>query len=245
MPRAYRDDLAYIHDAGFGELARQAAGVLVAELRRRGVTRGLVVDLGCGSGILAERVVAAGYGVEGIDLSPAMIARARARVPRGRFRRGSLLTSRLPAGAVAVTATGEAVNYLFDERGSMRALQALAARVFDALAPGGLLLFDSAGPGRVPGPGSIRNHFEGPDWALLWTAAEDRRRRLVVRTITWFRKTGAGYRRGGEVHRLRLYPPARVAATLRRVGFVVRTMPTYGRFAELPGLTVFVARKPS
>jgi hypothetical protein len=44
---AYRDDLAYIHDAGFGGFARQAGQVLVDALARRGITEGLVIDLGC------------------------------------------------------------------------------------------------------------------------------------------------------------------------------------------------------
>ena len=73
----YRNDLAYIHDAGFGQIARAAAPVLLDALRRQGTVRGLVVDLGCGSGILARDVVDAGYEVLGIDISQAMIALAR------------------------------------------------------------------------------------------------------------------------------------------------------------------------
>ena len=56
MADNYREDLAYIHDAGFGALARSAAPVLLEDLRRRGVDGGLVIDLGCGSGILSEAV---------------------------------------------------------------------------------------------------------------------------------------------------------------------------------------------
>jgi hypothetical protein len=60
MIEPYRDDLAYIHDAGFGHTARAAAPFLLEALERRRVRDGLVIDLGCGSGILSEAVSAAG-----------------------------------------------------------------------------------------------------------------------------------------------------------------------------------------
>src|SRR5271170_5383990 len=111
MTDAYRDDLAYIHDAGFGGMARAAAPVLIDALRKRGFARGLVVDLGCGSGILSQAMVEAGYDLLGIDISPAMIALARERVPGGTFRVGSLVTVDLPP-CIAVAAVGECFNYL-------------------------------------------------------------------------------------------------------------------------------------
>src|SRR5271169_3577488 len=93
---AYRDDLAYIHDAGFGGVARAAAPVLLYALRHQRILGGLVVDLGCGSGLLARAVCDAGYDVLGIDISEAMAALARNRVPHGQFRVESLLTAQLP-----------------------------------------------------------------------------------------------------------------------------------------------------
>jgi 2-polyprenyl-3-methyl-5-hydroxy-6-metoxy-1,4-benzoquinol methylase len=69
MADYYREDLAFIHDAGFGGVAAAAADRLLTELKRVGLDAGLIVDLGCGSGILAERLSSAGYQVFGIDLS--------------------------------------------------------------------------------------------------------------------------------------------------------------------------------
>ncbi len=81
MNGAYQPDLAYIHDAGFGGLAGAAATMLVDALHRRGVDRGLVIDLGCGSGILSQAVSEAGYDALGIDISEAMVAIVRTRAP--------------------------------------------------------------------------------------------------------------------------------------------------------------------
>jgi 2-polyprenyl-3-methyl-5-hydroxy-6-metoxy-1,4-benzoquinol methylase len=75
----YREDLAYIHDAGFGHIARAGAATLLKLLAARKITGGLIVDLGTGSGIAAEQFSAAGYGVLGIDLSAEMLAIARRR----------------------------------------------------------------------------------------------------------------------------------------------------------------------
>src|ERR1700722_1415793 len=92
MATAYGDDLAYIHDAGFGRYAREAGPVLADALRRGGITEGLGVDLGCGSGILSAKVIELGYQTLGIDISERMIALARKHVPGGQFRVESLLS---------------------------------------------------------------------------------------------------------------------------------------------------------
>ena len=63
MADAYRKDLAYIHDVGFGDLAKNAAQVLGAALQRSGIDNGLVVDLCCGTGLLTQELTAAGYEV--------------------------------------------------------------------------------------------------------------------------------------------------------------------------------------
>src|SRR5262245_26473393 len=65
----YREDLAYIHDVGFSAFALQAAPGLLALLRRGGVTQGLVVDLGCGTGLWAAELLRAGYQVLGVDVA--------------------------------------------------------------------------------------------------------------------------------------------------------------------------------
>ena len=242
MTEAYRDDLAHVHDAGFGGLGRAAAWHLLGELRRRRVETGTVADLGCGSGIFAGELAAAGFDLVGFDLSEAMVALARRRVPAARFEVASARSAKLPP-SVAVAAVGEVFNYLFD-RGAARALPRLFARVYAALAPGGLFLFDVAGPGNVAGRGPRRVHAEGEGWAVLATVEEDRRRRRLTRHITTFRRAGKGYRRDHEVHSLALFPRAEVAAWLRAAGFRVRRLSGYGPTRFPPGLAGFLARKP-
>jgi SAM-dependent methyltransferase len=242
MTDAYRDDLAYIHDAGFGGFARAAAPVLVDTLRRSGINDGLVIDLGCGSGILSAVVSKAGYDVLGIDISDAMIALARRRAPGARFRVQSLLTAELPS-CVAVAAIGECINYLFDERNSASSLTKLFRRIHKALRSGGLFLFDIAEPGRVPGTGARRTYFEGEDWTVLVSSEEDRRRRVLTRQITTFRRVGDLYRRDQEIHRQRLLTRSESAKRLRSIGFTVRILRSYGTLRFGRGHVGLVARK--
>ncbi len=241
MVNAYGRDLAYIHDVGFGHFARSAAPGLLKLIRQGRKVRGLVVDLGCGSGIWARELCSAGYDVLGIDISDAMITLARKRAPKAEFRRASFLTAEIPPCA-AVTAMGECFSYLFDASNTKRGLSSLFRRVHEVLQPGGLLIFDVAAPGRVPGPGPQRSYREGDDWVVLVAAQEDHK--LLTRRITIFRKVGELYRRDYEVHRLRLFKGPELAEQLRDMGFRVRMLAGYGRMRFPPGHIGLLARKP-
>jgi SAM-dependent methyltransferase len=162
----YSEDLAYVHDAGYGDFARGAAPALLTRLRGRGITSGLVVDLGCGSGIWAARLLQAGYDVLGIDISPAMIRLAKKKAPAAKFQVGSLLSADLPR-CLAVTALGEVINYTFDPAGSRRSLRPFFRRVYDALHPGGMFVCDSRSRARYRralGAGLIRSDRTGLCW---------------------------------------------------------------------------------
>jgi len=241
MTKAYQHDLAYIHDAGFGDYARNSATGLLRILRQNAITMGLVVDLGCGSGIWARELSNGGYDVLGIDISPAMIAIARTRVPGAEFRVESLLKAKLPK-CDAVTSLGECLNYLFDQSNSMTQLRRLFGRIYTALKPGGVFVFDIAEPGRGKGP--RQKHIEGRDWAVLVEVDEDSGTQRLTRRITSFRKVGEFYKRDEEVHRLHLYRRSDIAKELRDAGFRVRILKSYGEQEMIPGCVAFLARKP-
>jgi SAM-dependent methyltransferase len=213
-------------------------------LDQSGIRDGLVVDLGCGSGLWARELVDAGYRVLGIDISEAMIELSRNRVPEAEFRVGSLFEVEIPR-CRAVTAVSEVLNYLFDAENEERGLGRLFRRVHDALVPGGVFVFDVLSPGQVPHGTRARSFGVGEDWAVLAEREENVERGTMERRIVSFRKVGKSYRRDDEVHRVRLYDPAELSAELERVGFRVRIMRSYGDFPLSESHAAFVARKPS
>lgn len=77
----YRSDLAWVHHHGFGFHADACAPGILRLLKLLLQRHGLVVEVGCGSGLLARHLVDAGHRVIATDASPAMIDLARHHVP--------------------------------------------------------------------------------------------------------------------------------------------------------------------
>jgi SAM-dependent methyltransferase len=242
--KAYEADLAYIHDTGFTGFVTRAARGLLRLLRRQGIRKGLVVDAGCGSGVWARELTDSGYEVLGIDISPAMIRLARRHAPAARFIAGSLLEADLPV-CDAVTSIGECVSYAFDPKSGRRALARFFRRVYAALRPGGVFVFDIVEPGQVPDGESQRRFLEGPDWAILLEVHEDHRRKMLERRIVSFRKRGTFYRRTEEIHRLHLYSGGELLGDLTKAGFEAQLLSGYGRFRFKPAHAALLARKPA
>ena len=236
--------MSYIHAQGFGWYARQSAAGLLMLLRQHGIHSGLVVDLGCGNGIWQERLVWAGYDALGIDSSAAMIRLARKSVPRARFEVADITTCKIP-GCVAVTSLGEVLSYAMEADTGGEQMRSLIRRVFRALRPGGLFLFDVGVRGRNPSGMPRTGHWTGDDWAVMVKAEEDASAHVLTRRLTSFRKWGAGYRRSDEVHRLRLFNPEQLEAELKAAGFEARRVKRFGNVRFQQGHAGFAARKPA
>lgn len=243
----YDSDLAFIHDQGFSEFAQQSAPGILASFRRHGIRGGHVLDLGCGSGRWSRFLLDAGYSVTGVDQSASMIRLARRHANGGSFRVSSIWDYEFPPqSTVAVTALGEVVNYAFDRTASRADLRRLFTRVRNSLQRGGIFVFDFATPDRLPDQLPARSWFEGPDWAVLVETDGDRRRAELNRFIVTYRRTKGGqlYRRGEELHRLRLLQSEHVTADLESAGFDVTPLTSFGRYRFFPGMAAMLARRP-
>jgi SAM-dependent methyltransferase len=238
----YRAALAQIHDDGFGFIATGAAEVLLAGLKLNGFRDGLIVELACGGGISSRILVDGGFDVLGYDMSQEMIELARERVPEARFEVRSLYDAELPQ-CIAVTGIGEAFNYRFDERAGFAAMRAVFARAFEALLPGGILLFDVAQPGRGM-PRLEHTTWEGDGWEVTSETVEAPGTDTLERRIT----TRRGERLEEidvETHRLALYDHERVFTTLTQTGFDPATLAGYAqRYRFGVGHGGFYAVKP-
>jgi len=236
----YRDDLALVHHRGFGFHAEACAPGILTLLEPIRERHGLVLEIGCGSGLLTEELVAAGHRVMATDASPAMLRLARETAPGAE----EIIRLTLPDDPVpeadAVVGIGHALNYLPDADAFDRALRSVAR----ALLPGGVLAIDvcdlewgathtQESLGRV-----------GDDWAIVSrfsTPSPDR----YVRDMTTFVRNGDGsWRRDDERHDNVLIDTSKIPALLAAEGLRVEVGASFGGENLPAGLRTLVGQRP-
>jgi SAM-dependent methyltransferase len=234
----YRPDLARIHHLGFGFHADETAPGLIALLEP--VREGLVVEVGCGSGLLTRRLIDAGFRVIATDASPAMLALAEELVPDAiELRRLTLPDDRIPE-ADAIVSVGHALSYLDDADQVTRALGAIA----DALRPGGVLAIDLCDLEYA----SARTDqgakgWAADDWALVTEFSVPAPDRFVRQMAIFTRNTDGSWRRDDERHDNVMTDTAKVPALLAEHGVEATVRSSFGD-EELPvGLKAIVGRK--
>jgi SAM-dependent methyltransferase len=235
----YRPDLALIHHRGFGGHADMCAPGILRLLEPFMARGGLVLEIGCGSGLLTRHLVAAGHRVVATDASPAMLDLARETVPGADVRLAALPDDPLPE-ADAVVGVGHALNYLPDAGSIERGLAAIGR----ALRPGGVLALDVCDLEWARARADARPHgWVGEDWALVTEFAVPAPDRFVRQMATFVRQEDGSWRRGDERHENVLIDTARVPALLARVGVKATVRESFGG-EELPvGLRAIVGRR--
>ncbi|HTS23483.1 MAG TPA: class I SAM-dependent methyltransferase [Casimicrobiaceae bacterium] len=244
----YGDDLAWVHHAGYSQHVERTWRGIVRLLRDAGLRRGArVLDAGCGSGLLARRLLDAGFAVTGIDASPAMIDLARSCAPGADFRVASLPTGSRGAAALphfdAVVSTGHVLNYLGHRSAIARALAELAR----ALKPSGVLAIDLMTErfARIREGDAVHAKVED-DWAIVTRFSRPGPHRFD-RDITVFRRSDGDWRRSDEHHRNVTFEVADALRILRDSGIDARRRAAFGEEALPAGLVVLtgVRRSPA
>lgn len=237
----YDRDLSFVHHRGFGFHATACAPGVLALLEPVRERNGLVLEFGCGSGLLTRHLIDAGHRVIATDASPAMLVLAReylgADTPE--LRQLTLPNDRLPE-VDAIVGIGHPISYLPDAEAIDRALRAFAG----ALRPQGVLAFDvldlayGAVDRGVVGSGRV-----GPDWAIVIeyaTPSPDK----FVREHTSFVPAGDGsWRRGFERHENTLIDTSRVPERLAALGVTAELGHAFGDETLPEGLRVIAGTR--
>jgi SAM-dependent methyltransferase len=156
--RAYDDYTAdYAYDRWLGAVAD-----IAGDLGMRGRE---ALDAACGTGNSALPLLDRGFDVTACDLSPAMVAGARRKLPDPR-RVGVADLRALPFTARFDLATclDDGINYLVGEPDLRLAMRRLAG----ALRPGGVLAFDVNTLGTLRAAYSADEQLELGDWRYRW-----------------------------------------------------------------------------
>jgi SAM-dependent methyltransferase len=187
---------------------------------------GRALDAACGTGRHAARLVALGHEVEGVDLTPEMLARARVNVPDASFREADLRS--IPSGdrAYDLVVCGLALAHL-------PGLTDAVTELSRVLAPGGRLLISVLHPflaalgwqapftGADGRRGFVREHpHTHADYLLALRTADLSLEQLIEPRLS-AAHTSAKRRASGEI------PEATIQA-----------------YAGLPGVLVLGAAKP-
>jgi SAM-dependent methyltransferase len=142
----FGDAYAAVYDLVYGTKDYEAECRVICEIIQRyargPVTR--ILDLGCGTGEHALRLADLGYRVTGVDRSPSMLQRARAKAQARstgadlRFEQGDMVDYRDADSFDAVLMLFAVIGYQIDND----ALRATFDTVRRNLRPGGLLILD-------------------------------------------------------------------------------------------------------
>lgn len=234
----YRDDLARVHHLGFGFHADATApGILALLEDKRGA---LVLELGCGSGLLTRHLLDAGHRVLATDASPAMLELARDTAPEAEDIRVLVLPDDPLPECDAIVSVGHVLSYLPDEAALERALVACA----QALRPGGVLAIDLADLRW----GQVREDLDvharvGDDWAIISRYEQSPGRYVRIMT-TFLRNDDGTWRRDDERHDNVLVDVARVVPPILAGHGVDATVSTaFGSEKNPDGLMVVVGHK--
>lgn len=131
--------LASVYDAIMADIEYGEWIDFVLDLAEgRGYDGGPVLDLACGTGNATVPLAAQGLEIEGLDASPAMLARARAKLPGVRFVEGDVRTFDTGRRYALIVSVFDSLNNLLTEDDFL----AMLARVRAHLRPGGQLAFD-------------------------------------------------------------------------------------------------------
>jgi SAM-dependent methyltransferase len=237
----YGHDLALVHHLGFGFHADACApGILrlLEPIRERG---GLVLEVGCGSGLLTRHLVDAGHRVIATDASPAMVELAVEYATGAEDVRVLVLPDDPLPEADAVVSVGHVVNYVGERDAVERAIVAIAR----AVRPGGLFAIDvcdlewAALRQGAPGAGRI-----GDDWAVAVEFSIPAPDRFVRHIVTFLRNDDGTWRRSDERHENVLLDTTRIPDLLAPEGVDVTIGTSFGAETLPAGLRTVIARRP-
>jgi SAM-dependent methyltransferase len=237
----YRRDLALVHHLGFGFHADDCAPGILELLRPVRERDGLVVELGCGSGLLTRYLVDAGHRVIATDASPAMLELARTYAGDAREIRELVLPDDPIPEADAVVSIGHVLSYLSEASAIDRALVAIA----EALRPGGLMALDLCDLSYAEArPGFPIRARVADEWAIITERSTPSPTTFVRQMAVFLRNEDGSWRRDDERHENVLIDTSLVPGLLAEHGIRATVETSFGGGVQLlDGLHAIVGTK--
>ncbi len=199
---------------------------IVRQLKAEGITDGIVLDLGCGTGAMTQYLSRQGYDMIGVDGSLDMLEIAR---EKSQSEAGDILylfqdmrEFELYGTVRAIVCICDSLNYLESEEDLLDVFRL----VNNYLDPGGLFIFDIKTPHLyrdVLGDRTFAEDREG--CALIWENAWYEEEQINEYDLSLFLEEDDGrYRRFEEVHCQRAFEKDCVISLLQEAGLCLKSV---------------------
>lgn len=188
-------------------------------LEREGVKPRTAVDLACGTGSVAVLLAQRGLRVTGVDLSEEMLCvasqKAQALPCPPVFVRQPLERLWLPRGVDLAVCALDSLDYITDSEACQEAIR----RVYKALNPGGIFIFDVNTPEKLRAMDGQVFLDEDEDVYCVWRGEFDEMANICSYGMDLFQREGNVWLRSFEEHREYAYSREQLTAYLKEAGF--------------------------
>lgn len=207
---------------------------ITAVLSDNGIEKELILDLGCGTGVLTELLARKGYDMIGIDLSQEMLNRAIEKRDASKlpilYLQQDMREFELYGTVKAVVSVCDSLNYLLEDEDVIQTFRL----VNNYLDPQGLFIFDFNTVYKykeVIGDATIAENRE--DCSFIWENYYHEQEKINEYEITFFIKEGEFYRRFEETHFQRGYTVEEMQDFLLKAGLEFISMKDADTFLDV------------
>lgn len=215
-------------------------------LRKEGLHPRTAVDLACGTGSVSVLLAKQGMSVTGVDMSEEMLTVACEKAWELEnpplFVCQKLQALRLPRGVDLAVCALDSLDYITDPADCQKAIR----RVYRALNPGGVFIFDVNTPEKLRAMDGQVFLDEDDDVFCVWRGEFDEQTNICSYGMDLFQRRGQVWQRSFEEHQEYAYSIQQLTDYLKQAGFT--SIGVYGdRRMEAPNETdlriYFKARK--
>ena len=188
-------------------------------LEQEGVTPRTVVDLACGTGSVTALLAQKGWQVTGVDMSEDMLTVAWDKTQNmknpPRFVCQPLQRLHLPRGVDLAVCALDSLDYITDPADCATAI----TRVYRALNPGGIFIFDVNTPEKLKAMDGQVFLDEDDDVYCVWRGEFDDDTNICSYGMDLFQRSGEVWSRSFEEHREYAYSQEQLVRYLKNAGF--------------------------
>ena len=190
-------------------------------LKEYGIEEGLVLDLGCGTGSMTERMAARGFDMIGVDVSEEMLELADAKRRKSGqdilYLQQDMRNFELYGTVRAIISVCDSLNYIPEEEQLLQVFRL----AYNYLDPDGAFLFDMNTVykyEKILGESTIAENRE--EGSFIWENYYDEQEHLNEYDLTIYVQEDDGrYSRFEETHFQRAYETERILKLLDEAGF--------------------------